>query len=327
MSHSISTQRLLFCLRQVGVRVGRGDSLQDAVAKLEHAAESNYKQEITAINALLQQGSLPTLGVTQNHLLAALNKIFGIVREHHGDLQAAFVGVYELFLQNPKKFNKQIAESTGLMSYLIGVVAVALITASIYLIYVLPEMETVFHNFGAELPRITGLLLSVSRGYAGLVVIPLLLLIAFPVFGLQQLRRKIARLQHVHGVAVHVPLLGRAATEYNRYLSLCLLRIFRVAGLSDQQSVDLLKQHYGYVLSQNNAAKEADSAIAVSMKLGTFDDELQYQLTQHESYNDEAFNNFKDIVSIVSIVVAACVVGALVLAMYLPIFQIGKLVG
>ena len=106
MEKFTSLERLLFCLRQTGELLKRGDTLPEAMEKLEQANAAEYRNEISAVNSLVQQGSLPTLGLPHNSLLAAANKIFGVVKQQQGDLRATFLGIYELLLQNPQRFNK-----------------------------------------------------------------------------------------------------------------------------------------------------------------------------------------------------------------------------
>jgi type IV pilus assembly protein PilC len=260
-------------------------------------------------------------------MLAALNKIFGIVRQQKGDLHKAFLGMHELFLNNPRRFHKLTADTTGLMLYLIGIVVLAVVTASIYLIFVLPEFENLFRNQGAELPMATALLLQLSQGPASSIFLLLLVLILSPAIVLNQLRSKINRLEFVGGFVRRIPLLGCVADEYNYYLSLCLLRIFDMAGLREEQALNILKQQYVITVSGGDDARHTDAALATAIQMGTFSYELQHQLEQHQSCGDDEFDNFKDAVSISGIVVVASIVGVLVMAMYLPIFQLGKILG
>lgn len=323
----ISNERLHFCMRQIGELLRRGDSMAEAIAKLQQATDTTYISEISAINLLVQRGEVPTIKVERSGLLAASNKVVGIVRKQQGDIRAAFIGLYDLFLRNPRRFNTLIAGSAGLMVYLLTVLIFAVIMASIYIIFVLPQFDNLFQNSGAELPIFTKLVFSFARGYGSVTLLLLLLLILAPIICLQTMRGSMRRLEFIHGFLLHLPLIGRAAMEYNNYLALCLLRIFNLAGISDQNALHILGADYTKNISRRNNAEYVSSSLMVSMKLGTYAYELQQQLEFKDSCGETPLNSFKDIVSIVGIVLVACVVGCLVFAMYLPIFQSGKIVG
>ena len=68
-------------------------------------------------------------------------------------------------------------------------------------------------------------------------------------------------------------------------------------------------------------------AIQMAIELDTLKEEIEYQLSQLRLQGVNDFTQIKSIISVAAIVIVATVVGTVIIAMYLPIFQMGQIIG
>jgi type IV pilus assembly protein PilC len=291
---------------------------------------------------------------------SSLNEALGKYPMHFDELYQNLVragesaGVLDTVLDTIASYKENIEAIKGkikkAMFYPAAVLAVAVIVASILLIFVIPQFETVFKNFGADLPAFTQMLIGVSRfmvSYWWAV---------FGIFGgaivaLMMLHKRSTKFQHLVGRSVlKLPVVGdilrkSAIARFARTLGVT----FR-AGVPLVEALDSIASATGSVV-YNDAVKRVREDVAVGHQLqlamrqtslfpnmviqmiaiGEEAGALDKMLFKIADFYEEEVNNAVDALSSLLepfiMVVIGVLVGSMVIGMYLPIFKLGSVVG
>ncbi|MXY54439.1 MAG: type II secretion system F family protein [Gammaproteobacteria bacterium] len=235
------------------------------------------------------------------------------------------------------------------LTYPAAVVAIALAVTGLLLVKVVPQFESMFASFGAELPAATQTVIALSEfaqaSWAGILAA----LIGAGV-GVGWTRRRYARLRRaIDRTVLKVPVIGpiiehsavagtvrTLATTLDAGVPLVTAltlvsasvgnSVFTTATLAMRDEVAT-----GQSLAQamRHAAAFpplATQMVAVGEESGTLDDMLSRCATHYEELVDQAVDQLTALLEPVVMVVLGVLVGGLITAMYLPIFQIGGVV-
>lgn len=235
------------------------------------------------------------------------------------------------------------------MTYPISVVVVAIIVTAILLLKVVPQFKEVFAGFGADLPTFTLMVIALSEWLQAWWFIILIGLIALGyVYGQTHLRSKKFR-DGQDRVLLKAPVIGdiiykAAVARYARTLSTTF-----AAGVPLVDALDSVAGAAGNVVfynavmqiredvsagSQLNFSMRTTNvfpALAVQMagigeESGNLDGMLDKVADYYEAEVDNAVDNLTTLMEPMIMVVLGVLVGGLIIAMYLPIFQLGNIV-
>ncbi|MBB4863418.1 type IV pilus assembly protein PilC [Pseudomonas nitritireducens] len=235
------------------------------------------------------------------------------------------------------------------MTYPIAVVVVAVIVSAILLIKVVPQFQAVFANFGAELPAFTRMVISLSDVLQEWWFIVLIALFA-AAFALRELHRRSEKFRDsVDRGVLRVPIVGdilykSAVARYARTLSTTF-----AAGVPLVEALDSVSGATGNVVFRNavNKIKQDVSSgtqlnfsmrttgvfpsmaiqmAAIGEESGSLDNMLDKVAGYYEEEVDNAVDNLTTLMEPMIMAVLGVLVGGLIIAMYLPIFQLGNVV-
>ncbi|MDH1007829.1 type II secretion system F family protein [Pseudomonas nicosulfuronedens] len=235
------------------------------------------------------------------------------------------------------------------MTYPIAVVIVALIVSAILLIKVVPQFQSVFENFGAELPAFTQMVINLSEVMQAWWFIILIAMFAIG-YALKTAHNRSERFRDMvdRGV-LRVPIVGdiiykSAVARYARTLSTTF-----AAGVPLVEALDSVSGATGNVVFRNAVAKikqdvSSGTQLNFSMKTtgifpsmavqmaaigeesGSLDNMLDKVANYYEEEVDNAVDNLTTLMEPMIMAVLGVLVGGLIIAMYLPIFQLGSVV-
>ncbi|MGA9342693.1 MAG: type II secretion system F family protein [Rhodanobacteraceae bacterium] len=263
-------------------------------------------------------------------------------------------GVLDTVLDTVATYKENIEAIKGkikkAMFYPAVVIAVALIVSSILLIFVVPEFEKVFANFGASLPAFTQMLVNASRFMVAYWWLLLLILIG-SIVALVMLYKRSNRFAHFIGrTLLKLPVVGQimrqsAIARFARTLAVT----FR-AGVPLVEALDSISNATGSVVF-NDAVKRVREDVAVGHQLqlalrqtnmfpnmvvqmvavGEESGALDKMLFKIAEFYEQEVNNAVDALSSLLepfiMIIIGVLVGSLVIGMYLPIFKLGAVVG
>ena len=235
------------------------------------------------------------------------------------------------------------------MNYPIAIILVALLSSGIMLIEVVPALAETFSNFGAELPAFTLFVVALSDWVAAYWWQSLLGAVVVLVLSKEALLRFKTLCQVVDRLLLRLPIVGaiiRAAcyARFSRTLS-----TLYAAGVPLVDALDSVAGATGnYVFEQAINRIRADvangqplhSAISgtelfpsmisqmasIGEESGALEAMLERSASHFEAEVDDAVDSLTSLLEPAIIVVIGILVGGLVIAMYLPIFQLGSVI-
>ncbi|WP_448144174.1 type II secretion system F family protein [Pseudomonas silesiensis] len=232
------------------------------------------------------------------------------------------------------------------MTYPIAVVFVAIIVTGILLVKVVPQFESVFKGFGAELPAFTVMVIGLSEFMQEWWWVMLGVLIA-AFFGLRHAFKTSQGFRdRTDTWLLKLPLVGTlmyksAVARYARTLSTTFAAgvplvealesvagatgniVFKRAVLRIRQDVATGMQLNFSMRSSGIFPNMAIQMTAIGEESGALDDMLDKVASFYEDEVDNMVDNLTSLMEPFIMVVLGVVVGGLVVAMYLPIFQLG----
>ncbi|WGK89777.1 type II secretion system F family protein [Pseudomonas migulae] len=233
------------------------------------------------------------------------------------------------------------------MTYPLAVVVVAIIVTGILLVKVVPQFESVFKGFGAQLPAFTVMVIGLSQFMQDWWWLMLGVLLA-AIFGVRHAFKTSQGFRdRTDTWLLKLPLIGAlmyksAVARYARTLSTTFAAgvplveaLESVAGATGnivfKRAVLRIKQDVSTGMQLNFSMRTAgvfpNMAIqmtAIGEESGALDDMLDKVASFYEAEVDNMVDNLTSLMEPFIMVVLGVIVGGLVVAMYLPIFQLGN---
>ncbi len=230
------------------------------------------------------------------------------------------------------------------------VVAVAIIVSSILLIFVVPQFEQVFKEFGAELPAFTQMIVYASKfmiSYWWLILI----IAAGTIFGLIFGYKRSPRMQHLSDrLVLKVPVIGQimhnsSIARFARTTAVTFKAgvplveaLGIVAGATGnkvyEEAVLRMRDDVSVGYPVNMAMKQVNLFPHMVIQMTAIGEEagaLDTMLFKVAEYFEQEVNNAVDALSSLLepliMVFLGVIVGGMVIGMYLPIFKLGAVVG
>jgi type IV pilus assembly protein PilC len=233
--------------------------------------------------------------------------------------------------------------------YPAAVIAVAIIVTSILLIFVIPQFEAIFVSFGADLPAFTKMVVNASKFMQSKGVYVLLLLVAGIVGLIMAKKRSKKFSRFIDRMSLKLPIVG-TILEQAAIARFCrTLAITFAAGVPLVDALKIVAGATGNAV-YDDAAMQIRSDVSVGHQLqlamqqtevfpnmviqmaaiGEEAGSLDAMLVKVAEAYEEEVNNAVDALSSLLepaiIVFVGVLVGAMVIAMYLPIFKMAAVI-
>ncbi len=236
------------------------------------------------------------------------------------------------------------------MTYPIAVVIVAIIVTGILLIKVVPQFAETFSSFGADLPAFTLFVLGISNFVQKAWFIILVGMIA-SFFIIKELHHRSPGFRKtLDKTSLKIPIIGKIIynsilARYARTLSTTFAAgvplidsLDSVAGATGnsvyEKAVLEIRDNVATGIQLNEAMRSTKmfpsmmlQMTAIGEESGALDEMLDKVATYHEGIVDDMVDNMTSLLEPLIMSVLGVLVGGLLIAMYLPIFQLGQVVG
>lgn len=233
--------------------------------------------------------------------------------------------------------------------YPTAVLVVAIIVTIILLIFVIPQFEDLFKGFGAELPAFTKMVISLSQFVQnkGVFIAIVLGVAGYTFFYFKKRSRKMR--ETLDRLTLKLPVIGpimrkAAIARFARTLSTMF-----AAGVPLVEAMESVAGATGNIVYENATLQMRDEVstgtrlqramentdlfpnmviqmIAVGEEAGALDEMSGKVATFYEAEVDNAVDSMSSLLEPLIMAILGVLVGGLVIAMYLPIFQLGKVV-
>ncbi|MEM7053606.1 MAG: type II secretion system F family protein [Pseudomonadota bacterium] len=341
----ISSKDIAVFTRQLATMLNAGIPLVQAFVIIGAAAENPKLQKlINTIRVDVESGAT---------LAEALAKHRVYFDELYVNLveSGESAGVLDQVLENIATYKERIESIKGKIKkalfYPAAVVAVAILVTAILLIFVIPQFEGIFQNFGADLPAFTQLIVSLSESLQSYGWIYLIVIVG-SIMAIIALKKRSRGFAHfIDRASLKIPVIGgvlekSALSRFARTLATTFAAgvplvdaLKTVAGATGNivysdatlqirddvatgHQMQLAMQQTGLfppmVIQMTAIGEEAGSLDAMLLKVADF-------------YEEEVNNTVDALSSLLEpfiIVLVGIIVGGIVIAMYLPIFQMAS---
>ena len=263
-----------------------------------------------------------------------------------GGILDTILGRLSIYMEKMMSLKRKIK---GAMIYPITIISVAVIVTLILLVFVIPVFAELFASFDKALPLPTQIVINISNFVIGtlhwltlgavLTVVAIRqtyktergrlgidrLMLRLPIIGDLIRKASIARFSRTLGtlVASGVPILDSltitARTAGNK--------VVERAGFMIRESISQGRTMLEPLMASGVFPPMVCQMIGAGEMTGAIDQMLQKIADFYEEEVDVAVNNLTALMEPLVIVVLGTIIGGLVVSMYLPIFQLGSLLG
>ncbi|HEL5027754.1 TPA: type II secretion system F family protein [Stenotrophomonas maltophilia] len=263
-------------------------------------------------------------------------------------------GVLETVLDTIASYKENIEALKGKIKkalfYPAMVLVVAFLVSTVLLVWVVPQFEEVFKNFGADLPAFTQMVVNLSRFMVSWWWLMAIVMIG-SVVAIAMTYRRSEKMQHtVDRLVLKVPVIGQIMHNSS------IARFARTTAVTFKAGVPLVEalgivagatgnKVYGEAVLRMRDDVSVGYPVNMAMKqlnlfphmviqmtgIGEEAGALDAMLFKVAEYYEQEVNNAVDALSSLLepmiMVFIGTIVGGLVIAMYLPIFKLGAVVG
>jgi type IV pilus assembly protein PilC len=234
--------------------------------------------------------------------------------------------------------------------YPAAVLVVAVIVTVILLLFVIPQFEDLFKGFGADLPAFTQMVINLSKfvQHQGYLIVVVLAIGGWAFMYFYKRSRKMR--EFLDRMALKIPIIGpilnkAAVARFARTLSTMF-----AAGVPLVEALESVAGATGNIVYENAVLKMRDEVstgqrlqramentgqfpnmviqmIAVGEESGALDSMAGKVAKFYEDDVDAAVDSMSSLLEPLIMAILGVLVGGLVVAMYLPIFKLGSVVG
>lgn len=245
--------------------------------------------------------------------------------------------------------NEQRRIVIAALTYPAIVLSTAILVVIFMLNYVVPMFEDIFHQNKMELPALTRIIVALSNAVKTYGIYVLMLIIAFAISS-AFLKNNEAYKRIVHYAILRIPIFGKFVTKVNLAQfaqAVALLTASKVPMLNSIQMVrkmirfrpiqDALSLVEANILQGNSLSASLkqnplfDNRIISLVKVAEETNQTEYVFKQlSEQYNSEVIRQSKAMTTILEpliILIVGFLVAVLLIAMYLPMFQMSTALG
>lgn len=236
------------------------------------------------------------------------------------------------------------------MKYPIAVIVVAFIVTAILLIKVVPVFADLFHSFGAELPAFTQMVVNMSNFMVKWWWVVLFVVAGSIIAFAESKKRSKAFRDFLDRLALKMPIFGNIVYQaiiarFSRTLSTTFAAgvplidaLDSTAGATNnvvyynatqkiKNDVATGQQLQFSMRSTNLFPSMAIQMVGIGEEAGSLEEMLDKVATYYENEVDNAVDGLTSLMEPMIMAFLGIVIGGLVIAMYLPIFQMGNVVG
>ncbi|MCF6766524.1 type II secretion system F family protein [Thiotrichales bacterium 19S3-7] len=338
---------IAFFFRQMATMLTAGIPIIQALDMLVES--SNYQKKLRAILSDIRQ--MIASGRTLSDSLLKHSNYFDILSinliragEASGELDQMLTRIAS-YKEKHETLKKKVKKA---LYYPIAVLVTAIIVTAVMLIYVVPTFSDLFDSFGATLPPFTQMVIDLSnfaQAYWHLTVIIILLATILFV----QLRRRNFKFHYLTDQwLLKIPIIGKilktaAIARFSRTLATIFssgMPMIDALQTVAKATGNLVYEHASLrvrtlVANGSTLHNAIDDVyifpsflvqmVAVGENSGNLEHMLKKVADTYEEDVDHAVDSLSSLIEPVIMVILGGLIGGLVVAMYLPIFQLGSI--
>ncbi len=344
----ISAMDIAVVTRQIATMLGAGVPLVQSIDLIANGSDNKSLRTLMQKISVKIQAGLPLSDTLREHPKYFDDLYCDLVKS--GEQSGALDKIFDRIAIYKEKAEALKSKIKKAMFYPAAVVVVAGIVTSILLIFVVPQFAEIFGSFGAELPGFTLFVLGISelmQEYWWVVLVSIIvagyltgkgynnnlqfrtacdaMLLKAPVFGMILNKAAVARYARTLSTtfAAGVPLIealeSAAGASGNE--------IYKKAILEVRDEVSSGNQMHFAMKQTDRFPEMVVQMVSIGEESGSLDSMLSKVANIYEQEVDDAVDGLTALLEPLIMAVLGVIIGGLIIAMYLPIFQLGNIVG
>lgn len=332
--------------RQFATMIDSGLPLVQSLDILSKQTENSaFRQVLLGIKSTVETGGTLADGMAKQPKAFDDLYVNMVIAGENGGILDIILERLAVQLEKSMKLKREIKTA---MIYPSVVVSVAIIVTAVLLIFVIPAFKEMFNDFGSALPLPTQIVINLSNFFAQWWY-----LIFGTMFGLGGFLFRFAKTERgkevIHPILLKMPIFGEIIRK------VAVARFTRTMGTMVSSGVPILDALNICAKTAGNKVVERDvqrarvsisegktmaeplsesiifpgmvvSMIGVGESTGALDAMLSKIADFYEDEVETAVQGMKQLIEPIMIVVLGVIIGAIVIAMYLPIFKMGSVV-
>jgi type IV pilus assembly protein PilC len=250
------------------------------------------------------------------------------------------------YLEKTENLKRKVKKA---MTYPIAVVVVAIIVTAILLVKVVPQFEQLFQGFGADLPAFTRFVIGISNWMQSWWYIGIFMFAAIFFLFKEAKQRSKAFADGVDRALLKMPIVGTIVDKSSIARFARVLSTTFAAGVPLVDALDSVAGATGNCVYRDAVVKIRDDVssgtqlqfsmkstgvfpsmavqmVAIGEESGALDAMLDKVAEHFEDEVDGLVDNLTSLMEPIIMGVLGVLIGGLIIAMYLPIFQMGSVV-
>jgi len=343
----IGSEDIAILTRQLATMLGAGIPLVQAFEIIGAGHENPAMQDLVMAIKQDVEGGTALAEALGKHPLYFDDLFVNLVTagEQSGSLETLLDKI-ATYKEKTEAIKKKIKKA---LFYPTAVLVVAVVVTAILLIFVIPQFESLFQGFGADLPAFTRLVIDISdfmRAQGWL----LLIVIIAAISGYLYMKKRSRKLREIQDrLSLKLPIIGSilvkaAIARYARTLSTMFS-----AGVPLVEALESVAGATGNIVYENAVMEMRDEVstgqrlqramantelfpnmvvqmIAVGEESGSLDEMSGKVADFYEEDVDNAVDSMSSLLEPMIMAILGVLVGGLVVAMYLPIFKMGAVI-
>lgn len=343
----ITAMDIAVVTRQIATMLGAGVPLVQSIDLIANGSDNKSLRALMQKISVKIQAGLPLSDTLREHPKYFDDLYCDLVKS--GEQSGALDKIFDRIAIYKEKAEALKSKIKKAMFYPAAVMVVAGIVTSILLIFVVPQFAEIFGSFGAELPGFTLFVLGISKlmqQYWWVVLGAVLLagyltgkgyrnnlkfrtacdalLLKAPIFGMILNKAAVARYARTLSTtfAAGVPLIealeSAAGASGNE--------IYKKAILEVRDEVSSGNQMHFAMKQTDRFPEMVVQMVSIGEESGSLDSMLAKVANIYEQEVDDAVDGLTALLEPLIMAVLGVIIGGLIIAMYLPIFQMGNIV-
>lgn len=342
----VTTKDITLFTRQLSTMIRAGVPIVQSLNIVAEGLENPAMQKvIVTIRNEVADGNMLSMGLRKQGKY--FDKLFcNLVEagEHAGALEVMLdrVAIYK------EKTDRLKAKMKKALYYPISVLTIGLVVMLILLLKVVPQFESLFKGFNADLPTVTQVVIDMSVFVENYWWIIITLLVSFPLALISAYNKSEKIAYKIDAISLKLPVIGSiikksAIARFTRTLATSFSagvplveslassagatgnRVYTRAVFQVRDSIATGQQLNFALKTTHKFPAMVTQMIAIGEESGSLDTMLDKVAEFYEQEVDDAVEGMTTLMEPIVISILGIMVGGMVLAMYLPIFQMGSL--
>ena len=344
----IKAMDIAMVTRQIATMLAAGVPLVTTIEMLGRGHEKQKMRELLGTVLSEIQSGIPLSDSLRPHRRYFDDLYVDLVAagEHSGSLDAVFDRI-ATYREKAEQLKSKIKKA---MFYPAAVVVVAILVTTLLLLFVVPQFEEIFNSFGAELPAFTQFIIGISRFLqSSWYIFFFAIVISIWLFVRAHRNSQVVR-DRVDELVLKIPVIGNilhkaAMARFSRTLATTFAAgvplidgmesaagasgnaVYRKALLKVRQEVMAGMQMNVAMRTTGLFPDMLIQMVMIGEESGSLDNMLNKVANIYEMQVDDAVDGLSSLIEPIMMVVIGTLVGGLIVGMYLPIFQMGNVVG